>query len=389
MMAGNSLVHVSTNSTVFPIIPSRRNVLGDRLLCVRTPMRPKNQTFSVKAMSANTGHSQEQEQQPASSSEQKGPLSMILDVPRNIWRRTMRPLSDFGFGRRSIWEGGVGLFIVSGTVLLALSLVWLRGFQLRSRFRKYLAVLQFEQACGICTGTPVRIRGVNIGNVIRVNPSLRNVEAVVEVEDDKIIIPRNSLVEVNQSGLIMETMIDITPRDPIPVPSVGPLHPDCAKEGLIICDRQKIKGYQGVSLDALVGIFTRLGREAEEIGLSNAYALAERVLSVVEEARPLLTKIQAMAEDVQPLLADVRDSGLLKEVESLTRSLTLASEDIRRVHSTVMTPENTELVRKSIYTLVFTLKNIESISSDIMGFTGDEATRRNLKVLIKTLSRLL
>lgn len=96
---------------------------------------------------------------------------------------------------------------------------------------------------------------------------------------------------MNQSGLIMETMIDITPRDPIPVPSVGPLDPDCIKEGLIICDRQKIKGEQGVSLDALVGIFTRLGREAEQIGLSNTYALAERVLSIVEEARPLVTKV--------------------------------------------------------------------------------------------------
>lgn len=100
-------------------------------------------------------------------------------------------------------------------------------------------------------------------------------------------------------------------------------------------------------------------------------------------------QIKAMAEDVQPMLADVRDSGLLKEVESLTRSLALTSEDIRRVHSTVMTPENTELIRKSIYTLVFTLKNVESISSDILGFTGDEATRRNLKMLIKSLSRLL
>lgn len=86
-------------------------------------------------------------------------------------------------------------------------------------------------------------------------------------------------------------MIDITPRNPIPAPSVGPLDPDCAKEGMIICDRQKMKGYQGVSLDALVGIFTRLGREAEEIGLSNTYALAERVLNVIEEARPLLTKV--------------------------------------------------------------------------------------------------
>lgn len=40
-------------------------------------------------------------------------------------------------------------------------------------------------------------------------------------------------------------------------------------------------------------------------------------------------QIKAMAEDVQPMLADVRDSGLLKEVENLTRSLSLASEDIR------------------------------------------------------------
>lgn len=89
----------------------------------------------------------------------------------------------------------------------------------------------------------------------------------------------------------MESMIDITPRDPIPTPSVGPLHQECEKEGLIICDRQKIKGYQGVSLDALVGIFTRIGRDLEEIGVSNTYELAKRATGVIEEAQPLLLKV--------------------------------------------------------------------------------------------------
>lgn len=93
----------------------------------------------------------------------------------------------------------------------------------------------------------------------------------------------------------METMIDITPQDPIPMPSVGPLDPECVKEGLILCDRQKIEGRQGVSLDELVGIFTRLGREVEEIGVSNTFSLAERVLFVVEEARPLITKVRCAA----------------------------------------------------------------------------------------------
>ena len=96
---------------------------------------------------------------------------------------------------------------------------------------------------------------------------------------------------MNQSGLLMETMIDITPRDPIPTPSVGPLDAECVKEGLIVCDRQKIKGHQGVSLDALVGIFTRIGREVEEIGVAKRYSLAERAASVIEEAKPLLTKV--------------------------------------------------------------------------------------------------
>uniref|UniRef100_A0A2P2K0K7 Mce/MlaD domain-containing protein n=1 Tax=Rhizophora mucronata TaxID=61149 RepID=A0A2P2K0K7_RHIMU len=345
---------------------------------------PRKRVAQIRAMSADSVPSK-----PPSSSETKGPLEVVLDVPQHIWRQTLKPLSDFGFGRRTIWEGGVGLFITSGVVLLVFSLAWLRGFQLRARFRKYLAVFEFNKASGICTGTPVRIRGVTVGNVIRVNPSLRNIEAIVEVEDDKIIIPRNSLIEVNQSGLLMETLIDITPQDPIPTPTVGPLEVECIKEGLIVCDRQKIRGLQGVSLDELVGIVTRLGREMEKIGVTKSYALAERVAAVIEESKPLLAKIQAMTKDVQPLLSEVRDGGLLKEVEALTRSLTQASEDLRRAQISVMTPENTELIKKSIYSLIFTLKNVESISSDIVGFTGDEATRRNLKALIKSLSRIL
>lgn len=89
----------------------------------------------------------------------------------------------------------------------------------------------------------------------------------------------------------METLIDITPRDPVPTPTAGPLDKECQKEGVIVCDREKVKGYQGVSLDALVGIFTRIGRDVEEIGVFNTYLLAERVSSVIEEARPLLTKV--------------------------------------------------------------------------------------------------
>ena len=35
------------------------------------------------------------------------------------WSRVARPLRDFGFGRKSIWEGGVGLFLIGGVGALA------------------------------------------------------------------------------------------------------------------------------------------------------------------------------------------------------------------------------------------------------------------------------
>ena len=66
-------------------------------------------------------------------------------------------------------------------------------------------------------------------------------------------------------------MIDITPKAPLPTPSVGPLDPDCSREGLVLCDKERIKGQQGVSLDAMVGILTRLGRDMEQIGVDKSF----------------------------------------------------------------------------------------------------------------------
>lgn len=43
----------------------------------------------------------------------------------------------------------------------------------------------------------------------------------------------------------------------------------------------------------------------------------------------VISQIQALAEDVEPILAEVHDSGLLKEAKNLTKSLTRASEDLR------------------------------------------------------------
>ena len=252
-----------------------------------------NQNGSVRAKIVNTNSSSSSSSSdPTSSSpKEKEKKQSILDLPAAIWKQILGPLSNFGFGKRSVWEGGVGLFVMSGVVLLAITLVWVKGKQIRARTRKYEAIFEFQQAQGITVGTPVRIRGVDVGNVVQVRPSLERIDVVVELSDAGIVVPRNALVEVNQSGLISETLIDVTPRKPLPKPTVGPMDPKCAAEGLIVCDRERIKGEQGVSLDELVGICTKIARQVDALGVDRVVGMAERLGDAVQEARPLLAKV--------------------------------------------------------------------------------------------------
>ena len=177
--------------------------------------------------------------------------------------------------------------------MLALAVSWIKGVQVRAGTTKYQAIVEFDQACGITVGTPVRIRGVDIGNVVGVKPSLERIDVVVEVMDTGVIIPRNALVEVNQSGLISETLIDITPRHPIPKPTVGPLSSSCETEGLIVCDRQRIVGQQGVSLDELVGICTKLAKQMDKEGLDKVFEAVTKVSFLMEDVKPILEKVSA------------------------------------------------------------------------------------------------
>lgn len=328
--------------------------------------------------------------EPSKQREDSNPIQAFANQVQAIWTRVVViPLSNFGFGKRSIWEGGVGLFILTGIFMMAFTLNWIKGVRVQARSTKYQAVVEFEQACGIMVGTPVRIRGADVGSVVGVKPSLDKIDAVVEIMDSSVVIPRNSLIEVNQSGLISETLIDITPKPPIPVVRVGPLDERCAEEGVIVCDRERIQGSQGVSLDELVAICTKIAKQVDQEGVHTLYEAVDKFVAVAEQAKPLLEKINVIAKDVSPLLADLSQGELLRNLEKLTKVASEAAQDLRELNNSILTKENIGLLRQSVSTLTKTLKNIESISSGVSGITGDSTTLYNLKQIIASLSRLV
>ena len=58
--------------------------------------------------------------------------------------------------------------------------MWARGSALR-KGHPYLATVELPLACGVQVGTPVRMRGVQIGSVLNVIPSLSSVDVQIEV----------------------------------------------------------------------------------------------------------------------------------------------------------------------------------------------------------------
>ena len=321
-------------------------------------------------------------------------LNLFLGPPLKIlgalWKRLAKPLQDFGFGRTRIVEGGVGLFIVGGVMLGALITGWIVGIFNNARKNSYQAFIEFPLACGIQVGTNVRIRGVKAGTVLSVQPALDKVTVLVEMDDKKVPIPRNSTIDANQSGLIAETIIDITPKLPIPQAQWGPLDAGCEGEGVVVCDRGRIQGRPGVSMDDLVGICTRLAREMEQQdGIRKMFQVTDGAQDLMQVLEPLLTEAALIARDLRPMMQGVKDQGTLETIELLAGHASATVQDIRELRQTILTEENQDMLRQSISTLTKTLQHVEKVSGDISSVSGDPGTRANLRHLIQSLSRLV
>lgn len=215
-----------------------------------------------------------------------------------MFAKLLQPLRDFGIGRASMVQGGVGLFVFAGIGFALMLISWARGGQLGRRGQGYQAILEFPVACGITVGTPVRIRGVPVGGVLSVQPSLERVDVLVEIKDATTVIPRNALIEANQSGLIAEPLVDITPQAPVPVYRANPLDEECESEGKVVCHQGRIQGQRGVALDDLVYICTKIARQMDSQGVEKVFAAMESAQAAIDDAKPLLQRAVELTNEV-------------------------------------------------------------------------------------------
>ena len=196
--------------------------------------------------------------------------------------------------QRTLREGSVGLLFLLGLGTFALIILWLNRYT--AARSTYKAIVEFANAGGMQRGALVRYRGVRVGRISQIQPGPNAVEVEIEIGQPDLIIPRDVVIEANQTGLISESIIDITPKSSLPAGQniAKPLDRNC-NPSLIICNNARLKGQIGISVDALIRSST---------DLANAYNNPEfyqRLNRLLETSSQAATGIAALTQDFRSL----------------------------------------------------------------------------------------
>ena len=278
---------------------------------------------------------------------------------------------------RSIREGSVGLLFLVGLGVLGLILLWLN--RLTFGRHSYKAVVEFSEAGGMQKGAVVRYRGVKVGNISTVRPGANKVEVEIEIAQHNLVMPsHNLLIEANQSGLISETLIDITPKASIPPGTVlaKPLDKNCNPQ-IIVCNGSHLPGQIGVSVDALIRSTTQLASVySNDEFYRNVNKTVETAGSAASSVAELSRSLNVVSKSLQKQINSISTTSAT--VERATNQLTTSStQTLNVVRATALQFGNTAtqanrlvnnldtLVTTNRSSLVSTLNNITQTSEQL------------------------
>ena len=106
----------------------------------------------------------------------------------------------------------VGVLALSAIIILIFTVLWVNGKAISSAER---ITVSFKDVNGMREGSGVQMMGVRIGQVEEIIPKLNSSESYVDVKfvitEPNIEIPRASELSIQQSGIIGEQFLEITP----------------------------------------------------------------------------------------------------------------------------------------------------------------------------------
>lgn len=345
-------------------------------------------------------------------------------------------------------EGSVGLLILLGVGLFAGMGLWLKGIQPGKR--SFKVFIDFANAVGLQEGAPVRYRGVTVGKIVDIRPMPNKVEVEAEISPADVIIPRDVIAQANQSGLISQTAIELSPLSRINIKvKTKPLDRDCDSRQ-ILCDKTRLPGESGASVDELVRASVRfanvytdpkfltnvnsvvkntseaaaeiakltrevtlltkdardelktfaasaqaISRTADKLGLTadqvNGLLSANQatLVSTLDNMNQTSLRLRSTVGSLSSVMGRVEQGEFLQNLETLSANAAKASANLKTASDALSSPENILVLQQTLDSARATFQNAQKITADLDELTGDPAFRNNLKNLVNGLSGLV
>ncbi|MBE9166490.1 MCE family protein [Pleurocapsales cyanobacterium LEGE 06147] len=268
---------------------------------------------------------------------------------------------------RTIREGSVGLLALVGIILFGGFALWLRGFRFRDT--SYEIIADFPNVNGIQVGDSVRYRGLNVGQITNIQPATNGVDVTMEIYSSNLLIPKEATIQASRSGLIGQTLIDITPQEQLPpeAQAMSPLSEECNPQ-LIICDRDRLQGQPGVTLDDLLPVMYRLtSLYTDPQFFDNVNAAAQNASVAATEVAELSRRVIVLTDNVQQEFANFSATAqaITDAANRTTTQIETTAEQIGQLTTTT-----NELIVENRDTLAHTLNSISETSDRLNTLVG-------------------
>ena len=166
---------------------------------------------------------------------------------------------------------------------------------------KYSFFIEFDNANGMMVGTPIKLRGIQVGTIQNLQLKSNCVLALAEIYSYKTIIAKDSIFETTQTGLLNDTVIDIIPLKNLEgYLNTSPISFSC-NSSKIICNNTYILGDRGLNYDDLVRSTTRISQRFDDPGFFYLFYM-------------FLTSSVEVVEGVSTFLKDFSDSINLQQL---------------------------------------------------------------------------
>lgn len=265
----------------------------------------------------------------------------------------------------------------------------------------------------------------------------------MKISPSDLLIPSSAVIEANQSGLIGEPSIDISPLQDLPSGEIAqPLDRNC-NPSIIICNGSRLQGQARLNVNELIravlrianlvsdpeftanvnsvaknaseaaaGI-TKLSREvskplksvgptleefrltARQLGLTaqaanrllatNRSALTNTLTNVSEASGELRGAIASLS----PVLNQVKRTDIIRNLETLSANAAAASANLRTFSQDFGKPDSLLLLQQTLDSARATFENTRKITTELDELTGDPSFRANLRKLVNGLSKLV